>query len=78
MSDDQVIENCGLCYRDDPNRVCLAPPHGCPKEVADLMKECWNRDVRRRPTSMEIHMFLSRKTVGYNPCDEISETGFIM
>jgi len=34
------------------------------------MMECWNRDVDQRPSFREIHMFLRRKNMGYNPGEE--------
>ena len=70
LSDEQVIENCGHYYRNDSQEVYLPQPGNCPKEIFDLMKECWNRDELCRPAFREIHMFLQRKNMGYNPRDE--------
>ena len=50
----------------------LPRPGGCPKEIYDLMAECWNREESARPTFREIHMFLMRKNMGYDPRDEES------
>ena len=67
LSDEQVIENCGHYYRGDNTEVYLPPPGNCPKEIYDLMRECWNRDEVTRPAFREIHMFLSGKTWGTTP-----------
>ena len=70
LTDDDVIENCGHYYRNDSQQVLLSCPSLCPKEIYDLMCECWNRDELLRPSFREIHMFLQRKNMGYNPKDE--------
>lgn len=70
LTDEQVIENAGHYYRDDNQQVVLPCPANCPKEIYDLMHECWNRQESERPTFREIHMFLQRKNMGYNPQDE--------
>lgn len=67
LSDDDVIENCGRCYRGDTHRVTLDQPSNCPKELYDLMVECWNLNDSLRPSFIEIHMFLQRKNMGYRP-----------
>ena len=34
------------------------------------MNECWQRDEGERPSFREIHLFLQRKNLGYDPlCD---------
>jgi len=73
LSDEQVIENLGHCYCEDGNYRPLSPPPNSPKEIIDLMFECWNHDEKRRPTAVEIHMFLARKNKGFNPDDENSD-----
>lgn len=71
LLDEQVIDNCGAYYRDAiAEIVILSQPPNCPKEIFDLMCECWNRDDSMRPSFREIHMFLQRKNMGYNPRDE--------
>ena len=70
LTDEQVIENCGHYYRNDSQEVYLPRPGNCHKEIFDLMKECWNRNELCRPAFREIHMFLQRKNMGYNPRDE--------
>ncbi|KAK2191810.1 hypothetical protein NP493_45g07003 [Ridgeia piscesae] len=70
LSDEQVIENCSHCYHGDGQEQWLTRPTNCPKEIFDLMRECWNREVTSRPAFCEIHMFLQRKNMGYSPYDE--------
>lgn len=70
LSDEQVIENAGHYYRADNKQIYLPMPGNCPKEIFDLMVECWNRSESERPTFREIQMFLQRKNMGYNPKDE--------
>jgi len=80
LDDEQVIDNCRLYYVSlsttainpsaPPSPILLAPPPGCPKEIYDLMCECWQRDDALRPTFREIHMFLQRKNMGYSPHDD--------
>lgn len=43
----------------------LPQPRVCPREIYDLLLECWNVDASQRPTFREIHMFLTRKGLGY-------------
>lgn len=42
-------------------------PAGCPRETYDLISACWSRDVDRRPSFREVHMFLQRLNAGYSP-----------
>ncbi|XP_055955868.1 discoidin domain-containing receptor 2 isoform X2 [Patella vulgata] len=70
LTDEQVIENAGHYYRNDGLQIVLPRPSNCPKEIFDLMRECWNRQESERPSFREIHMFLQRKNMGYNPKDE--------
>ena len=70
LTDEQVIENCGHYYRNDQQEEYLPQPSNCPKEIFDLMKECWNREEVHRPAFREIHMFLQRKNMGYSPKED--------
>lgn len=46
----------------------------CPKEIYDLMCECWNREESARPTFREIHMFTQRKNMGFDPREDMAAT----
>ncbi|XP_052222204.1 LOW QUALITY PROTEIN: discoidin domain-containing receptor 2-like [Dreissena polymorpha] len=67
MTDEEVISNAGHYYRNDNEHVVLSHPPNCPKEIYDLMCECWNRQESERPSFREINMFLCRKNMGYDP-----------
>ncbi|CAD5119476.1 DgyrCDS8084 [Dimorphilus gyrociliatus] len=70
MTDEEVIENCGHFYRGDGQEQYLPQPSLCPREIYDLMRECWNKDEVNRPSFSEIHMFLHRKNMGYRPRED--------
>ncbi|XP_045197424.2 discoidin domain-containing receptor 2-like isoform X2 [Mercenaria mercenaria] len=67
LTDEEVISNAGHYYRNDSEHVVLSHPPNCPKEIYDLMCECWNRQESERPSFREINMFLCRKNMGYDP-----------
>ena len=69
-TDEEVIDNCGHYYRADGLETLPPYPSTAPKEIYDLMCECWNRDEVHRPAFREIHMFLQRKNMGYDPRDD--------
>ncbi len=45
----------------------LERPLGCPRDLYELMCECWKRDAASRPSFREIHLFLQRKNLCYSP-----------
>jgi len=59
----------GSNVTDAEDLGCVYPerPLACPRETYDLMKACWNREVERRPSFREAHMFLQRLNAGYSP-----------
>ena len=80
LSDDKVVSNLSLFYKERSSKSAAAAaataaarlptPHACPREVRDLMCECWRREEKERPSFREIHMFLQRKNLGYDPGDD--------
>ena len=88
LSDERVIANLSKLY-EAKNRpgsaatagggigVGLPTPFQCPREVRDLMNECWQRDEAERPTFREIHLFLQRKNLGYDPSCDIESVGSV-
>ncbi|CEF69725.1 Coagulation factor 5/8 C-terminal type domain and Protein kinase domain and Serine-threonine/tyrosine-protein kinase catalytic domain and Serine/threonine-/dual specificity protein kinase, catalytic domain and Galactose-binding domain-like and Protein kinase-like domain-containing protein [Strongyloides ratti] len=36
-----------------------------PQEMSDILKECWKTDMNQRPTFLELHLFLSRKSLTF-------------
>lgn len=67
LTSEQVVENCNHWYQNDGCQRYLARPPACPREIYDLMGECWKRNAADRPRFAEIHLFLQRKNLGYLP-----------
>ncbi|XP_034472140.1 discoidin domain-containing receptor 2 [Drosophila innubila] len=67
LTDANVIENIGHIYQDDKMHELLPMPLNCPREIYDLMCECWQRNESSRPNFREIHLFLQRKNLGFKP-----------
>lgn len=67
FTNEQVIENCNNYYQANEKIKHLDWPNSCPKDVYEMMKECWRRNNIERPNFTEIHFFLKRKNVGYKP-----------
>ncbi|XP_024873096.1 discoidin domain-containing receptor 2-like [Temnothorax curvispinosus] len=65
--DHRIVENATFFYQEDERRMILPLPKNCPKEIYDLMRECWQRNDVDRPNFREIHLFLQRKNLGYKP-----------
>lgn len=60
--------HCFFLFLSFPTIQILLPiPMNCPREVYDLMCECWQRNEIDRPKFREIHLFLQRKNLGYKP-----------
>lgn len=79
LSDDEVVANChrhaavtssGAPSTGAVSSAMLDQPGTCPREIYDLMLECWRVEAPQRPAFREIHMFLQRKNSGYSPDDE--------
>ncbi|XP_067620630.1 discoidin domain-containing receptor 2-like [Eurosta solidaginis] len=67
LTDEKIIENIGHIYADDKLHEVLPMPLNCPREIYDLMCECWQRNESSRPNFREIHLFLQRKNLGFKP-----------
>ncbi|XP_022902114.1 discoidin domain-containing receptor 2-like [Onthophagus taurus] len=67
LTNEQVIENSSHWYQNDGCQRYLSRPTICPREIYDLMGECWKRNATDRPRFAEIHLFLQRKNLGYLP-----------
>ena len=75
LSDQEVLEGLAQCPHSGTTTPCLEQPSNCPREIYDLMCECWNADESKRPSFSEICMFLSRKNMGYKPSDDYVDDG---
>ncbi|XP_056630665.1 discoidin domain-containing receptor 2-like [Diorhabda sublineata] len=67
LTSEQVVENSNHWYQNDGCQRYLPRPSACPREIYDLMGECWKRNAADRPRFSEIHLFLQRKNLGYMP-----------
>jgi len=65
--DEAVLVNLDACRRRLSSVRRPTRPAGCPRELYDLMVECWQRDADLRPSFRDMHVFLQRKNVGYVP-----------
>ncbi|XP_061933185.1 discoidin domain-containing receptor 2 isoform X3 [Apis cerana] len=69
LPDHRIVENATYFYQEDDRRIILPLPKNCPKDIYELMRECWHRNDVDRPSFREIHMFLQRKNLGYKHGD---------
>ena len=72
LTDDKVLSGLEAIYAGDEAEPAgglgvLERPPLCPKDVYELMCECWRREDAARPSFREIHLFLQRKNLGYSP-----------
>ncbi|XP_060697252.1 discoidin domain-containing receptor 2 [Hemiscyllium ocellatum] len=61
QSDEQIIENTGEFFRNQGRQVYLSQPTVCPKQIFDLMLSCWSRDIKDRPSFLQIHHLLQQQ-----------------
>ena len=61
LTDDEVVDNCERWYQlQGPASASTTPPSVldrpalCPREIYDLLRECWQRDEEQRPTFHEV------------------------
>lgn len=73
LTDQQVLDSCRRRYlgdqdaNDEDAMALPVPSDDCPRELYDLMRQCWATMPLHRPTFHEIQMFLARKNDGYRP-----------
>ncbi|XP_050360941.1 discoidin domain-containing receptor 2-like isoform X1 [Nymphalis io] len=65
LTEAEVLENLSHLQADDGLFECIDRCPGLPRDIYELMCECWRRDELERPTFAEIHLFLQRKGLGY-------------
>lgn len=44
-------------------RKILSRPEGCPNEIYDLMKSCWNLDPEKRPPFADLLVCLEKELI---------------
>lgn len=67
LTNEQVVENANHMYLANGKHRYVEPPPSCPREMYEIMAECWKRGDADRPKFSEIHLFLQRKNLGYVP-----------
>uniref|UniRef100_A0A0N4ZW15 Discoidin domain-containing receptor 2 n=1 Tax=Parastrongyloides trichosuri TaxID=131310 RepID=A0A0N4ZW15_PARTI len=55
----QLERSESACYLDFDNK------YNAPEEMIDILKECWNPDMSQRPSFLELHLFLLRKSLTF-------------
>lgn len=74
LTEEEVIENCHNIYCENADAVRLDRPRGCPRELYDLLCNCWVKVDAQRPNFREVHMFLKKKSAGFNPETQTSSS----
>ena len=76
LTDEQVLSNLAVLQQGMEGAVAAATlkktitlpfPRHCPKDLYELMCECWKTNEQQRPSFREIHLFLQRKNLGFSP-----------
>jgi len=73
LSDDQLINTLRHWHSqrlpgDPPSPAgAAAATADCPRELDDLMRQCWSGDEAQRPTFADISVFLAVKSAGFCP-----------
>lgn len=73
LSDEKVIDNVSNLYQNGRLLVKLPQPYNCPREIFDLIVECWHKNEAQRPNFREIHLFLQRKNLAFCLEDEVKK-----
>ncbi|KAL4717797.1 hypothetical protein ACJJTC_000946 [Scirpophaga incertulas] len=61
LTDEQVLENLAHHENDDGLFRPIERGMMVPRDIYDVMLACWQRDVRARPSFVELHAFLLRR-----------------
>jgi len=69
LSDKDVVENLQEIADTRSMEEVLHQPYNCPRDVYELMLECWATHTEDRPDFQEISLFLLRKNLGFDPSD---------
>ncbi|KAM4020031.1 epithelial discoidin domain-containing receptor 1 isoform 4-T5 [Anomaloglossus baeobatrachus] len=69
LNDEDVIENAGEVFRDGKKQVYLSRPPPCPQSLYELMRQCWARDCRERPSFQDIHALLTSHALCCSPVE---------
>ena len=80
LTDDQLVDTLSrwhdghLLLTDPPPplsparaQTAAAGAGDCPRELGDLLRQCWSADDDQRPTFADINVFLTVKSAGFCP-----------
>ncbi|XP_013146480.1 PREDICTED: discoidin domain-containing receptor 2-like isoform X1 [Papilio polytes] len=65
LTDNEVLENLSHLQADDGLFECIERAPGIPRDLYELMRECWKRDQVERPDFVEVNLFLQRKSLNH-------------
>ncbi|CAH0715978.1 unnamed protein product, partial [Brenthis ino] len=66
LTEAEVLENLSHMQADDGLFEYIDRCPGLPRDIYELMAECWTRNELDRPSFNEIHLFLQRKGISYS------------
>ena len=72
LEDQKVVDNLSAQYDKGALLHSLPHPYNCPRDIFDLITECWTKVETERPSFREIHLFLQRKNLGFSPDEQLS------
>ncbi|XP_077302238.1 discoidin domain-containing receptor 2-like [Arctopsyche grandis] len=67
LSNMMVMENLKQLCHSSAEQIMLSNPINCPRDVYELMSDCWKKNESARPSFREIHEFLQVKSMGFRP-----------
>ena len=72
LSDDQLVQTVRRWHGHDGHMSAADSPPSpgagdWPRELADLLRQCWSADDAQRPTFADIDVFLAVKSAGFCP-----------
>jgi len=72
LSDDELVDTLRRWHSehlpgDPPSPAAATAGADCPRELEDLLRQCWSRDDDQRPTFADINVFLTVKSDGFCP-----------
>jgi len=74
LGDDHLVDTLRRWHADhmpadppSPAAAAVVSTGDCPRELDDLMRQCWSGDELQRPTFADIDVFLTVKSAGFCP-----------
>ncbi|KAH7728250.1 TK/DDR protein kinase [Aphelenchoides avenae] len=72
LTNNEIIDNAQRMLQGVESAAHLVFEETCPRETADLLRECCAAEADTRPNFLEIHLFLMRKNLGFTLQQNIS------